>query len=285
MSNPAGQPWSEPQPNPYAASDAAKPAPKPGNVGQRIEFLPALRFVTEHPEWAKNLLMFGLCLLIPVLNSLIQMGYAYEITEMQHRRPGTTYPPFDFNRFAAYVTRGVWPFLIFFVVQTVVSVLYQILFQGTMFGTMAAVQANEETGTIVAAVVIPTVIVGFLSFILGLMVVCRPLLLRAGLTQDFAQTCKFKWVGDFLKRMWLETTLVCLFTLVLSLVLMPLGMALCCIGVIFPAAFIAMAGAHLDYQLYELYLARGGEPIPLKPLPGEVPPVVYPTSPSSSASP
>jgi hypothetical protein len=276
MSNPTGQSWGEPQPNPYVASDAPQPTSKPAGVGQRIQFLPALRFVTEHPDWFKNLLMFGLCLLIPVLNSLIQMGYAYEITELQHRRPGTTYPPFDFNRFAAYVTRGVWPFLIFFVVQTIVSVLYQILFQGTMFGTMAAVQANEETGTIVAAVVIPTVIVGFLSFILGLMVVCRPLLLRAGLTQDFAQTCKFKWVGDFLKRMWLETTLVCLFTFIFSLILLPLGMALCCIGAIFPAAFIAMAGAQLDYQLYELYLARGGEPIPLKPLPGEVPPVIGP---------
>jgi hypothetical protein len=286
MSSPSpGQPWSEPQPNPYAAADAAKPEMKPSGSGQRIAFLPALRFVTEHPEWLKNVLLLGLFLLIPVIGTLSQLGYAYEITELKHRRPGSSYSPFDFNRFAAYVTRGVWPFIIFFVAQTIVSVAYQIVFQGTMWSTIAAMEANEETGAIIAAVLIPTAVISFLTFVLAVMILSRPLMLRAGLSQDFAQTCKFPWFGDFLKRMWLETTLVCVFTLMLSLILVPLGLALCCIGVVFPTAFLAIAGAHLDYQLYELYLARGGEPIPLKPLPGEVPPVVYPTSPSSSASP
>jgi len=270
----SGPSWNSPQ---DAAAFAAPPAKPSGNspaAGKRIEYLAALRFATQHPEWLKNVLMFGLCLLIPVLGVIIQYGYTYEITELQHRRPGSQYPSFDFNRLAVYVTRGVWAFLIFFVVQTILSVVYQILFQGTMFGTMAAVQANEEVGTIIAAVVIPAVIIGFLSLIIGITLVVRPLMLRAGLSQDFAQTVKFPWLRDFLKRMWLETLLINLFTMLVTLVLMPFGLVLCCVGMAFVSAFIAIAGAHLDWQLYELYLARGGEPIPLKPLPGDVPPVV-----------
>ena len=58
-----------------------------------------------------------------------------------------------------------------------------------------------------------------------------------------------------------------------QLIMIPAGMLICCIGTIFTAGFVAIAGAHLDWQLYELYLARGGEPIPLKPLPADVPPV------------
>jgi hypothetical protein len=275
MSSPSpGPAWSDPPPGTVAPEGApAKPPGKPPPPGKRIEYLPALRFVSEHPQWTKNVLLFGICFLIPVIGVLIQFGYAYEITELKHRRPGASYPQFDFNRFAVYVTRGVWPFLVFFIVQTIVSVVYQIVFQGTMFGTMAAMQASEETGTIIAAIVIPTVIIGFLTFILGLMVACRPLLLRAGLSQDFAQACKFPWVGDFLKRMWRETLLVCLFTLVLSVAVVPLALLTCCIGSIFLSAYLSIAGAHLDWQLYELYLARGGEPIPLKPLPADVPPV------------
>lgn len=277
MSSPStGQPWSEPPtPGDSSAVPPAKPPGKPAAAPvQRIGYLAALRFPTEHPEWLKNVLMFGLCLLIPVLGVLIQYGYAYEITELQHRRPGSIYPKFDFNRFAVYVTRGVWAFLIFFIVQTVLSVIYQILFQGTMFGTMALMQANDEVGTIVASIVIPLVIISFLSLIVGVMTVVRPLMLRAGLSQDFAQTVKVPWLKDFLKRMWRETLLINLFTLLLMVLLVPLGIVLCCIGTVFLSAFVAIAGAHFDWQLYELYLARGGEPIPLKPLPADMPPVV-----------
>jgi hypothetical protein len=276
MSSPSiGQPWSDPPATgDSSATPPAKPPSKPAAVPvERIGYLAALRFPTQHPEWLKNVVLFGLCLLIPVLGVLIQFGYAYEITELQHRRPGSIYPKFDFNRFAVYVTRGVWAFLIFFIVQTVLSVLYQILFQVTMFGTMAIVQANEETGTIFAAIVIPVVIIGFLSLIVAVMTCVRPLMLRAGLSQDFAQTVKFPWLMDFLRRMWRELLLINLFHIVLSLALLPAGLLLCCIGMVFLSAFLAIAGAHFDWQLYELYLARGGEPIPLKPLPADVPPV------------
>jgi hypothetical protein len=48
---------------------------------------------------------------------------------------------------------------------------------------------------------------------------------------------------------------------------------------------VLMLSAHLSSQLYAIYLERGGEPIPLRPLPAEVPPVPTPEPAPSAATP
>lgn len=279
MSSPSdsGSTWSQP------ASEFPAPVPKPlpeagASVNERpvekIAYLGAIRFVFSHPEWFKNVLLGSLCLLIPVLNQLVVFGYSYEITEMLHRRQTATYPLFGFNRFATYVVRGVWPFVISFIVQTVLQPVIQLSLQGSIMGTMLVMERDETLGTILAATVIPLAIIFLLILMIGLALVLTPLLLRAGLSQDFAQAFKFAWIKDFIRRMWLETILVNLFVIMTSSVLVPLGCVLFCYPGLMVAMGLSIAGANLNWQLYELYLARGGQPIPLKPLPADVPPVV-----------
>ena len=62
--------------------------------------------------------------------------------------------------------------------------------------------------------------------------------------------------------MWVETVLSGLFMVgsVLALVLVTCGLAGIILGPILP-----FVSTHFYYQLYSLYLARGGTPIPLKP--------------------
>ena len=43
-----------------------------------------------------------------------------------------------------------------------------------------------------------------------------------------------------------------------------IGMALLCVGILPASAWAMMVYGHILWQLYELYLARGGEPIPAK---------------------
>jgi hypothetical protein len=192
---------------------------------------------------------------------------------MLHRHQTATYPLFSFNRFATYVVRGVWPFVISFIVQTILQPVMQFSIQGSIMGTMIVMERDETLGTILAATVIPLVIIFMLVLLVALLLVLTPLLLRAGLSQDFAQAFKFVWIKDFIQRMWLETILVNLFMIFASCVLVPLGCILFCYPGLMVAMGLSIAGAHLNWQLYELYLARGGEPIPLKPLPADVPPV------------
>jgi hypothetical protein len=58
-----------------------------------------------------------------------------------------------------------------------------------------------------------------------------------------------------------------LFVLFSTMATMLVGCLLFCMGLFVAMAFLTLLQAHLHCQLYEIYLARGGEPIPLRPLP------------------
>ena len=253
---------------PIASQEHAAPAATakegPGVVGRRIEYLRSVRFVFEHPDWFKGLLLLAVFMLIPVLSQPMLFGYVYEVVEHLHRRLPGPYPVFEIRRFAAYMTRGIWCYLLVNLVATLLIPLFQVVFQGGMFASMAAIQADREVGPLIVGIGAPVVLIGLVVFLLVLSVMLVPLYLRAGLTQDFAQTFNFRWAADFVRRMWLQTLLVNLFSWLATTVLVLLGCALFCYGALVAAALMALAGGHLTWQLYEMYLARGGEPIPLK---------------------
>jgi hypothetical protein len=72
--------------------------------------------------------------------------------------------------------------------------------------------------------------------------------------------------------MWKEILLSSLFLMVVSIVLSCIGLLALCIGVYFAAVPIYFCWIHLHKQLYQLYLTRGGEPIPPSPKLTDYPP-------------
>ena len=89
-----------------------------------------------------------------------------------------------------------------------------------------------------------------------------PIFLRAGLMQEFGGAFNFGFVKDFIRRMWVEMLLGHLFFLVTSPIVMLAGAAICCVGMYPATVLVILAQAHFMFQLYELYLVRGGEKIP-----------------------
>jgi hypothetical protein len=254
-------------PSPSAHYDASSKPPAAEVAEPKIEYFAAFNYFFEHPDWGNSLLMGSVCMLIPILNAIVLAGYRYEIVEMKVRFPEQLYPKFDFARFSQYVTRGIWPFLIDMIMQMVLVVPMLIVFYGSMIGIGIAVANNERVGLIVAAIVVPLVMLFFMTVSLLLSTAMVPLYLRAGLAQDFGQAFNFRWIKDFLAKVGLQTLLFTLFLMVTGGILGIIGYAACFIG-LFPVIFL-LAGpvvAHAHYQLYRLYLARGGEPIPLKEL-------------------
>jgi len=233
----------------------------------KIEYFAAFNYFFEHPEWGNSLLMGSVCMLIPILNAIVLAGYRYEIVEMKLRFPDQLYPKFDFARLSQYITRGIWAFLIDMIAQMVLVVPFLVVFYGSMIGIGIAVASNERVGLIVAAIVVPLVMLFLMTVSLLLSTAMVPLYLRAGLAQDFGQAFNLRWIKDFLAKVGVQTLLFTLFLMVTGAILGFIGYAACFIGLL-PVIFL-LAGpvvAHAHYQLYRLYLARGGEPIPLKPL-------------------
>jgi uncharacterized protein DUF4013 len=263
---------SYPSSNPYA-SPAGLP-PKPPMEPPALRYLESFQYIFAHPEWVMNVVLAAVCALIPVIGGIVVTGYAYEITESLHRFPGQLYPKFDFGRFSQYLMRGVWPFLVGIVVGAVVTLPMTCIMLIPMFIIMGmAGAAGDKDAAGAAAGLGMCCVYGSIPFLsAALQVVMTPFLLRAGLAQDFAEAFKFNWAMDFLRKMWIEIVLVILFLFAVGLfVLAPLTLVTCFIGAYPAMALALMAQAHLFCQLYNIYLARGGEPIPLKPWDGPAP--------------
>lgn len=207
-----------------------------------------------------------------MVGPLVFLGYIFEIIEFNSKQPSVPNPQFTFQRFSEYVVRGVWPFVIQTIVQFILFVPIFALYLGFAIPLVFVMKSlGPPTGPIVFLMGIGVFVLIVMCLAMCLGVLMLPIVLRAGLSQDFVQAFKFRWIFDFIRRVGFDVVLVMLFMICTTVPLVYLGEAMCIVG-IFPAITITqLAGANLSWQLYNLYLARGGEPVPLKPAPPAAP--------------
>jgi hypothetical protein len=248
--------------------DAAAAAPQP----RKLTFLPAFRYVFDNPDWFLTVVFGGLCGFIPVLGQVAQMGFFYEIVEGLYRRPDAPYAKFDFRRFADYCERGVWVYVLAMLVGTVIYMFVFLPVQLTFQFSFIALVSNQSVLMVVMAILGPVILLGALLVMVGTNVLTSPLFLRAGLAQRFRPIFRFDWMKGFLKRVWVEEVLATLFIMASAALLLPLGCLVFCYGLYAAGMIVSIASAHMQWQIYEIYLERGGEPIPLVPLPAQEPP-------------
>lgn len=227
-----------------------------------LQYVEAYIYYFNHPNWFLNLLLATLCQLIPVVGPIVLLGYEYELILAKHRRTTRTYPDFDFGRFIDYLTRGIWPFLVQLIQALVMVPLMMIVIVAILLlvGMSAAAQGPKP---LVLLAVFPVMFVAFAIILALSAVVMTPLVLRAGLTRDFGKTFDFAFVKDFMHRVGWETVYATAFLIVSGWLVMLLGLLACFFGIYPATTLILLAHTHLQWQLYELYLERGGMPIPL----------------------
>lgn len=251
---------SEPPVSPFANNPpkiSPQPAP-PQPAG--LDYLRMYSYIFDGPQWGMTILFAVICQFIPVIGNIVLMGYQYEIVEQLHRgKP--RYPAFNFDDIVAYLSRGVWPFLVALVVALVL-VPVVLLGVGGAAVLIGLLELNEEGALVV---ILPMIGAGVLLSV-ALTFLLVPVTLRAGLSQNFATAFDLRFARDFVAKTWLEILLGTLFLMVTYFGLAFVGMLLCFVG-IYPAIVLLMlAQAHLNYQLYAIYLRRGGELIPLREL-------------------
>jgi hypothetical protein len=227
-----------------------------------MHYFRSYQFLFDSPQWVANLLFGLLCQFIPVVGPLVLLGYQYEIIEELHLSRGQRYPDFTFNRFVPYLVRGLWPFIVQLCVMMPLVIVFMMCWFGGI-GLMAAVADKNN-----ADAVIPIVMLGMFALFFVLMIALTfllvPLALWAGLAQEFKPGRMWAFMKEFLGLVLMEMVLAELFYFVSAIVISMVGLLLCFIGVYPAGVLITYARSHLAYQLYELYLERGGSEIPLK---------------------
>jgi hypothetical protein len=243
-----------------------------------MRYLQSYRFIFASPNWTMNVVWATLAALstqvIPVVGQFVLIGYLFEVIDHFHyyhhradaEGEANHYPDFNANRIMDYLMRGVWPGLASIVVMLPVALLAGALW---FVGVIGTVLLSEKGGGGAAAGLIILLVVLFLIAIIFVgNVVAIPFYLRAGLSRDFVTAFSLSFARDFLSRVGWESVLAQLFMLITSTACMLLGMLACFVGIYPAMAIVFMASHYIDYELYELYLERGGTPVEIKqPMP------------------
>jgi hypothetical protein len=267
------------QKNPFASPVMPPPQAPVHAAGypSGIEYLRSYNYIFENPNWAMNVLWGFLCILstlmIPFLGNIVFLGYQFEVIQVLLATGGARYPDFDINRFGDYLSRGIWPLLVQMLVSIPLAIVAYVGVIVVILLAAAAGSAGGDTAGPILAVFIGGVgMLAMVGLFVAVMLLLVPMMIRAGLQQDFAAAFDFGWASDFVKRMWVEIILVALFVQLTGFVLVMLGFFALCVGVYAAAAIVMLAYSHLWYQLYLVFLGRGGKPIPIKPLSPMMPP-------------
>lgn len=273
MSQPFGSnPYAPPEPATY--SQKALPATGPW----QMDYFGGFAMIHRNPDWFVNTLLMFVCAIIPVIGGIVLHGYVYETIEILHRTGGNYYPRFDFNRFVDYLLRGVGPFLIGLVLGAVLGMVmllgYVVIIATALAAGAAAEKGNDAAGAAAGMSILGAVaVVGLLLFVVSFAIsfLTMPLSLRGGVSSDIGQSFNFGWAIDFIKKTWLEMLLVFLFQVAVGLIMEVVILATCFLGILVAIGYVLLISAWLQFQLYRVYLSRGGEPIPFKPAPLPMP--------------
>jgi hypothetical protein len=253
----------------------------------RVRYWAAFTFLFSSPNGWKNLLILAVAMLVPIVGPVVIIGYLCEVLAprpvddgtgrlVDPPRPSGSYPDFEFPRLSAYLERGIWPVVASLVAGlAMVPVMFLVALPVIVVGAAGV-------GDALVAVAIALGVVLLVAAILLMSAAMVPLTLRAALLMEFGPTFSFAWVRDFVRRTWVELVLAWLFLIALGIPLSIAGYLMCFVGLYPAMALLTAAQWHLDFQLYHLYVSRGGAPVPVKPVRATPPPAPPPVPPSGS---
>jgi hypothetical protein len=253
--------------HPYESpAPVINPAKKYATGTRTLQFKEMLLFAFSNPNWLTNVMWCSLCFLvaniIPVLPHLIVIGYLYQQFERLHLKQDGSYEDFDTSRLGDYLTRSIWLLLAYLILTAVMMVVFlPIALLG--FGAGIAFIANDHVEEGIAVFVLTYVAMILVSFPLQLVTV--PVAIRVGLSQQIAGAFSLAWIKEFVRLTWREILLGGLVLTLANILGSIVGLLFFCIGAVPVMVVMMFAYIHFQWQLYEIYLERGGTPIPLKP--------------------
>jgi len=216
-----------------------------------------------------SLFVGAVMILIPFVGQIALMGWASEIAQRVWWGHPRTVPQLRFADLGYWLKRGVTPFVTNLVVSSAVGMLLNIIIVPAIFVIMGiyAGTGSEEVmilamigiagaTVIVAGFVITPLLGAFMTF--------------AELTEDFGEVFKLGAVLSFAKATWWYHIGAAIVLGLVGMMAMFGGLLLLFFGVFLVLPILLAAQAHVRAQILQIYAARGGAPIPVRP-PAPVP--------------
>ncbi|HEV7279142.1 MAG TPA: DUF4013 domain-containing protein [Pirellulaceae bacterium] len=248
-----------------AEEAALPPAGEPSAVSSEvsISYMEAIRFPFVGPHAWSNILLLSASNMVPVVGPIVGLGYISDTMEALFRQKRTYAPPMEVERLSEYLIRGAWVFVLQMVIGFIFVTPCLLILFVSHIGAVALIAQGEEmilAGTLLIGA-------GFLLYFALLAAIgffLTPMFLRVALSQDLNDAFDFAWQRSFIAKTWAESLVVTLVLSFLSMAYSFVGMALFCVGIFFVIGVLYPTSIHLSYQLYLLFLARGGKAVELK---------------------
>jgi hypothetical protein len=245
--------------------------PRTTNVAG-IRIIEAFTWLFENPKWVNHSVIAAVILNfplfpLPILGQIVVMGYLFGCLEDELRQPRFGYADFDFKKFGLYLKRGIFPWLINLCITSVGVAIVLFIFVPMLISGVTLINTRDQLWMMLGGFVIG---LGYMIYIAALVVVSLlpvPLMLRVGVTQNVREAFEIRWAMSFFRKLLPELFLTVFVISLTTLPLMLMGFVACVVGAWFVAAWLYFVGFRILIQLYELFLARGGEPIPFPTLP------------------
>ncbi|MGL4423571.1 MAG: DUF4013 domain-containing protein [Gemmataceae bacterium] len=218
----------------------------------------AFTFAWNKPKSGKmNILMMTLMLFIPIVGPIVLLGYRNTVAEDLDDDPETKYHrDFKFEKFTDYLTRGVYQFVMQFVMQVVIGGGFYIV----LLGGMMTAQSQKWSPELLLIFVGICYLLFFLVILITTMFMW-PMEMYASLNRKFQLGEGIRFTKTYLRTMWKETFLAIIVYMILSMVVVLIGALLCCVGMYPALSIMMMANGHILVQLYKSYVNQGGEPL------------------------
>jgi hypothetical protein len=224
----------------------------------------AIRAPFKSPNWMMNAVWVLICLILSmfIVGAIVLFGYQMEVIERRGRGRSGTWPDFDPNRFGEYLSRGLWPWLVNIILAMGILIPLWIV-MGLSMAIIGAVLGAPGEGSGLSGVLVVLLFGVFVAVVFVCVIfVIGPCTLRAGLAADFGEGFNFKWAIDFGKRVWGQMILAGLVAMLIGAVAELVGALACFVGLLATIPLAQLMITDLGVQLYDIYLTRGGQPVP-----------------------
>jgi hypothetical protein len=263
-------------------ADTAKASPQPDHStlilppsprSERPSVLESFTFLFQSEQWALILVLGGCCILlagmIPIVPLMFFNGYVLFLVEQRIRRPHIKPFALNFDHASLYLERGVWPILAQVVLGLILMVPMTLCFVVLIAGgaVIAGGLADGDEQTAALLTILATGMGILLLMVLSILLYMFTSILwfRSGMAGTFKDAFQIKWAWKFIRLCGPSLSLGFLGLFFTSFVLNLVGLMLLFVGYYATTAWANIALFHYLSQWYEVFLSRGGAPIPLHP--------------------
>ena len=224
-----------------------------------MDFGRAFTYVTEDPDWIKKIGIAGLIMLIPLVGSIILLGWGLEITRrvINHN----TTPLADWDDFGAYLSSGFKAFIALLAYCVPIGIIYGCGLAITLGLIGATGNADSSTQDAMAAIATGSMFCMYcfvIAYAIFVALIVPPAFANLAATGELGAAFRFSEIFGILRAAIGPFLLSLLVIALASSVLSSIGSLLCGIGLLFTSAYTLAISSHLHGQAYNIAKATMG---------------------------